>query len=78
MNKEVSDRVRDMTNNNNDKIVEVVALENKILNTDDNDDSIVAVSYTHLLLEGRRGVRSVSYTHLDVYKRQDVCRESGE
>ena len=32
-----------MTNNNNGKIVEVVALENKILNIDDNYEIIVGV-----------------------------------
>ena len=36
VNKNVSDSIRDMTNNDNDKIVEVVKLEYKILNSDDN------------------------------------------
>ena len=43
-----------MTNNNNGKIVEVVELENKILNSDDNYESIVAVSYTHLYSKTER------------------------
>ena len=36
VNKKVNDSVKDMINNNNDKIVEVVELGNKILNSDDN------------------------------------------
>ena len=43
INKKLGDSVGDMTNNNNSKIVEVVVLENKMLNSDDNSESIVGV-----------------------------------
>ena len=43
INKKLGNSVRDLRDNNNDKIVEVVALENKILNNDDNCEIKVGV-----------------------------------
>ena len=66
--------------NNNDKIVEVVALENKILNSDDNYEFIVGVEsgeVTDQVNENKDDqvtYNTVSYTHLDVYKRQNKRR----